>query len=77
MFGGKPRARCAKQLLDEIRRPQKPGGVVVEIALFKRERFGDLKEASLEIAGASGRQLIHVEKLSQNRCELRKKRVLF
>ena len=41
----------------------------MKIALFEGERFGDLKEASLEIAGASRRQFIHGKKVSENSCE--------
>jgi hypothetical protein len=36
-----------------------------------------LKEAALEIAGASRRQFIHLKKLSKNSGEQQKKRVLF
>jgi hypothetical protein len=36
-----------------------------------------LKEAALEIAGASRRQFIHLKKLSESWCEQHKKRVLF
>ena len=48
-----------KNLLDEIRRPREARGIVVKIALFERERFGDLEEASLEFAGAFGREFLH------------------
>ena len=54
-----------KKLFDEISCPQESGGIVAKIALFEGERFGDLKEASLEIAGASGREFLHDEKRSR------------
>jgi hypothetical protein len=49
----------------------------VKIALFEGERFGDLKEASLEIAGASRRQFIHGKKVSENSCEQAQKASAF
>ena len=51
-----------KILLNEVRRTTEARGIVAEIALFQRERFGDLKEASREIAGLSGRQVFHSDK---------------
>jgi hypothetical protein len=74
---GNFQADTRKKFLDKVRRAREAGGIIAKIALLEGKGFGDLKEAALEIAGASRRQFIHLKKLSENWCEQHKKRVLF
>ncbi len=56
---GNFQADTRKKFLDKVRRAREAGWIVAKIALLEGKGFGDLKEASLEIAGASKRQFIH------------------
>jgi hypothetical protein len=70
-------SRPCKKLLDEISSARESERIIAKIALFEGECFGNLKEASLEIAGASRRQFIHLKKVSEKRCEQAQKASAF